>query len=65
MKSSIQIKKIAQEVINIEQKQIENLVDRIDENFTQAIKLISSCKGRLIVAGFIHIHDIINEGIVK
>ncbi len=51
MKSSIQIKKIAQEVINIEQKQIENLVDRIDENFTQAIKLISSCKGRLIVAG--------------
>jgi len=51
MKSSIQIKKIAREVIKIEQEQIENLVDRIDEDFIQAIKLISSSKGRLIVAG--------------
>ena len=51
MKSSIQIKKIAQEVIKIELEQIENLVDRIDEDFIQAIKLISSSKGRLIVAG--------------
>ena len=51
MKSSIQIKKIAKEVIKIEQEQIENLVDRIDEDFIQAIKLISSSNGRLIVAG--------------
>ena len=51
MKSSIQIKKIAQEVIKIEQQQIENLVDRIDEDFINAIKLISSSNGRLIVAG--------------
>ena len=42
MKSSIQIKKIAQE-------QIQNLVDRIEEKYS----------------GFINIHDIINEGIVK
>lgn len=51
MKSSIQIKKIAREVIKIEQQQIENLVDRIDEDFIKAIKLISSSNGRLIVAG--------------
>ena len=50
MKSSIQIKKIAQEVVKIEQEQIKNLVDRIDEEK---------------YSGFLYIHDIIKEGIVK
>ena len=37
MKSSIQIKKIAQKVIKIEYEQIQNLNNRIDENFVDAI----------------------------
>ena len=51
MKSSIQIKKIAQEVIKIEYNSIKNLLDRIDDSFIAAVELISSCNGRLIVAG--------------
>jgi arabinose-5-phosphate isomerase len=51
MKSSIEIKKIAENVINIEYKSIQNLVNSIDDDFVQAVKLISESKGRLIVAG--------------
>jgi len=51
MKSSIEIKKIAKNVINIEYKSIQNLVNSIDDDFVQAVKLISESKGRLIVAG--------------
>ena len=51
MKSSIEIKKIAENVINIEYRSIQNLINSIDENFVQAVKLISESKGRLIVAG--------------
>lgn len=50
MKSSIEIKKIAENVINIEYKSIQNLVNSIDDDFVQAVKLISESKGRLIVA---------------
>tara|TARA_B110000881_G_C18478403_1_gene465127 strand:+ start:22 stop:990 length:969 start_codon:yes stop_codon:yes gene_type:complete len=51
MKSSIQIKNIAQEVIKIEYCAIRNLSDRIDDSFINAVELIASCNGRLIVAG--------------
>ena len=51
MKSSIEIKKIAENVINIEFKSIQNLINSIDDDFVQAVKLISESKGRLIVAG--------------
>ena len=51
MKSSIEIKKIAENVINIEYRSIQNLINSIDENFVKAVKLISESKGRLIVAG--------------
>ena len=51
MKSSIQIKKIAENVINIEYRSIQNLINSIDDDFVQAVKLISESKGRLIVAG--------------
>jgi arabinose-5-phosphate isomerase len=51
MKSSIEIKKIAEDVINIEYKSIQNLINSIDDDFVQAVKLISESKGRLIVAG--------------
>ena len=51
MKSSIQIKKIGQNVVSIEHQQIKNLVGRIDDNFVAAVELISQSDGRLIVAG--------------
>ena len=51
MKSSIEIKKIAENVINIEYRSIQNLINSIDDDFVQAVKLISESKGRLIVAG--------------
>ena len=51
MKSSIEIKKIAENVINIEYRSIQNLIHSIDDDFVQAVKLISESKGRLIVAG--------------
>ena len=51
MKSSIEIKKIAENVINIEYRSIQNLINSIDDDFVQAVKLISVSKGRLIVAG--------------
>ena len=51
MKSSIEIKKIAENVINIEYRSIQNLINSIDDDFVQAVKLISESKGRLIVSG--------------
>lgn len=51
MKSSIEIKKIAENVINIEYRSIQNLINSINDDFVQAVKLISESKGRLIVAG--------------
>tara|TARA_B100000475_G_scaffold2401_1_gene2104 strand:+ start:108 stop:230 length:123 start_codon:yes stop_codon:yes gene_type:complete len=40
MKSSIQIKKIGQNVVNIEYQQIKKLVSSIDDNFISAVELI-------------------------
>jgi arabinose-5-phosphate isomerase len=51
MKSSIEIKKIAENVINIEYRSIQNLTDSINDDFVRAVKLISESNGRLIVAG--------------
>ena len=51
MKSSFQIKKAAQNVIKIEYNQIKSLLERIDDNFINAVETIASSTGRLIVAG--------------
>ena len=51
MKSSFQIKKAAQNVIKIEYDQIKSLLERIDDNFINAVETIASSSGRLIVAG--------------
>ena len=51
MKSSFQIKKTAQNVIKIECDQIKSLIQRIDDNFINAVETIASSSGRLIVAG--------------
>jgi len=51
MKSSIQIKKIAQEVINVEYKSIKKLLGSVDDDFVEAVDLITKSNGRLIVSG--------------
>ncbi len=51
MKSAFQIKKAAQNVIKIEYNQIKSLLERIDDNFINAVETIASSSGRLIVAG--------------
>ena len=51
MKSPIQIKKIAQEVIDIEYRSIKKLSGSINDDFVEAVDLITKSNGRLIVAG--------------
>ena len=51
MKSSIEIKNIAKETISLEVDAISKMKSRIDDRFVNAINLISTSKGRLIVAG--------------
>ena len=51
MKTSIEIRNIAKETIELELDAINKMKDRIDESFVNAIKLILESKGRLIVAG--------------
>lgn len=42
---------LAKEVLQIEADSVTNLIDRIDENFEQAIEVLHNCKGRVIVTG--------------
>ena len=51
MKSLIEIKKIAKDVIALELEAVKALLNRVDDGFLAAIHLILSSKGRLIVAG--------------
>ena len=41
----------AKRVLLIESKSIEALIDRIDNNFVQAVELIFKCNGRVVVTG--------------
>lgn len=41
----------AKETLKIEANAIINLIDRIDKNFVDAVNLLYSCKGRVIVTG--------------
>lgn len=43
--------KIAKEVFKIEAKTIEDLSNKIDENFTKTIELILNTKGRCVISG--------------
>lgn len=51
LKSQKEIKDIAVHAINTEAKAIENLVNYIDDSFIEAVKIIFSSTGRLIVTG--------------
>ncbi len=51
MKSREEIKQIAIQVINDEKKAVENLRDRIGEAFAEAVEILFSAKGRVVVTG--------------
>jgi len=38
-------------VVEIEFNAVQNLIDRIDESFAQAVEMILNCKGRVVVTG--------------
>lgn len=42
---------VARRVLRIESEAVQNLSQRIDETFLQAVKLILECRGRVIVTG--------------
>lgn len=51
MTKHIDFKKLASQVIDIEQQAIANLHNHIDENFVQACQAMFDCVGRVIVIG--------------
>lgn len=46
-----QIRRLGRTVIEIEAKMIQNLVDRIDDDFVSACEFLHQCKGRIAVMG--------------
>ena len=45
------ILKTAKEVLKIEAEAVRNLIPKLNKNFEEAVKLILSCKGRVVVTG--------------
>ena len=42
---------IAREVLEIEAKAVADLIERLDQSFTQAVEMIMACRGRVVVSG--------------
>ena len=42
---------LARQVLSIEAKAVEALIDRLDDKFTRALQLILHCRGRVVVSG--------------
>lgn len=42
---------LARQVLSIEAKAVEALIDRLDDKFTSALRLILHCRGRVVVSG--------------
>ena len=42
---------IAREVLEIEAKAITELIGRLDESFSEAVRMILACRGRVVVSG--------------
>lgn len=51
MNTSLDIIKIAKQVVNVEQCALNKLHDQIGDEFVQAIELLMGCKGHVIVIG--------------
>jgi arabinose-5-phosphate isomerase len=41
----------AREVIRIEAESVQGLLDRLDDNFVQAVKMLLACHGRVVITG--------------
>ena len=42
---------MAREVLEIEAKAVSDLIERLDQSFTQAVETIMACRGRVVVSG--------------
>jgi arabinose-5-phosphate isomerase len=42
---------MAREVLEIEAKAVSDLIERLDQSFTQAVEMIMACRGRVVVSG--------------
>ncbi len=42
---------MAREVLEIEAKAVAELIERLDQSFTQAVEMILACRGRVVVSG--------------
>jgi arabinose-5-phosphate isomerase len=42
---------MAREVLEIEAKAVADLIERLDQSFTQAVEMIMACRGRVVVSG--------------
>ena len=51
MKSDLEIKNIAKNIIKLEADSINNLTNYIDENIVDCVKEILLCTGRVIISG--------------
>lgn len=51
MKSSDEIRKLAVNTLNIEADSIRNLIGQVDDDFVNAVKLIYSSTGRVVITG--------------
>lgn len=51
MKSQVDIKSFAKDIIRIEKEAIENLIGFVDDRFVEVIELLYNCKGRIVVTG--------------
>ncbi len=49
--STVQLLRLAKEVLTIEAEGIASLIPKLNENFARAVQLIYRAKGRLIVTG--------------
>ncbi len=51
MKSDFEILETAKQTIRSEVRSIENLLNFVNEDFAEAVKLLFACKGRVVVSG--------------
>ncbi|MEO0278291.1 MAG: KpsF/GutQ family sugar-phosphate isomerase [candidate division WOR-3 bacterium] len=49
--TDIEIIKEGKRVIEVEIEEAKKLIDRIDENFVEAVKILAECKGRVVLTG--------------
>ena len=66
--NKISLKKISNNVLNIQINSIENLKSSFDKNFEEIIDFLAKIKGRIVIEsdiylGMIHMHQILSQGI--